>query len=249
MMIDDQLLRFSRQIMLPQVDISGQEALLGSSVLIIGLGGLGCPAAMYLAAAGVGHIILNDFDEVELSNLQRQIGHGESDLGRSKVSSAKSALEKLNSDVRVSVINRRLDDVSLEKQINSVRVVLDCSDNYLTRHQVNKLCVKAGVPLVSGAAIGFDGQLAVFDSRKKESPCYCCLYPEMDDEGLSCAESGVLAPLVGVIGSMQALETIKIIAEFGESLAGRLLVFDGLLAEWRRLNVRRDPNCSVCGEA
>lgn len=249
MMIDDQLLRFSRQIMLPQVDISGQEALLGASVLIIGLGGLGCPAAMYLAAAGVGHIILNDFDEVELSNLQRQIGHGESDLGRSKVSSAKSALEQLNSGVRVSLINRRLDDASLEKQINSVRVVLDCSDNYLTRHQINKLCVKAGVPLVSGAAIGFDGQLAVFDSRKKESPCYCCLYPEMDDEGLSCAESGVLAPLVGVVGSMQALETIKIIAEFGEPLAGRLLVFDGLLAEWRRLNVRRDPHCSVCGEA
>ena len=248
MMIDDQLLRFSRQIMLPQIDISGQEALLESSVLIIGLGGLGCPAAMYLAAAGVGHIILNDFDDVELSNLQRQIAHSEADIGRSKVSSVKTSIEQLNSDIRVSVINRRLDDLSLEKQVNLVKVVLDCSDNYLTRHQVNKLCVKAGVPLVSGAAIGFDGQLAVFDSRRNESPCYCCLYPEMDEEGLSCAENGVLAPLAGVVGSMQAIETIKLIAKFGEPLVGRLLVFDGLVSEWRRLNVRRDPNCSVCGE-
>lgn len=245
---DEQLLRYSRHIMLPQVDIAGQQCLLDSSALIVGLGGLGCPAALYLAAAGVGHLILNDFDRVELSNLQRQIAHTETSLGLSKADSLKQAVLHLNSNVRVNALSERLDDEALLQQISQVDVVLDCTDNFATRHRINALCVSAQKPLVSAAAVGFEAQLSVFDSRQAHAPCYACLYPDDGDEALSCAENGVLAPLVGVVGAMQALEALKLLLGIGRSLVGRLLIFDALSMEWRQLALSRDSHCPVCGD-
>lgn len=248
MLNDDQLLRYSRQIMLPEVDIAGQEAWLNASVLIVGLGGLGSPVAMYLAAAGVGRLVLVDDDQVELSNLQRQIIHRTASLGQSKVISAQATLAALNPDVRVEAINSRLMGTALEQQVEEVDLVIDCCDNFATRFALNDACVKFKTPLVSGAAIRFEGQVAVFDSRREEAPCYRCLYRDGDEESLTCSESGVLAPLVGIIGSVQAMEALKVLAEVGEPLVGKLLLLDGRQMDWRTLKLRRDPECPCCGD-
>ena len=247
MLNDEQLLRYSRQIMLPEVDIAGQETWLKASVLVIGVGGLGSPVAMYLAAAGVGRLVLVDDDRVELTNLQRQIVHRTSTIGQAKVDSAKTALSELNPDTDVVTVNSRLDEDALAKQVAEVDLVVDCSDNFTTRFAINDACVKHKTPLVSGAAIRFDGQVAVFDSRREDAPCYRCLYREGDDENLTCSESGVIAPLVGVIGSVQAMEALKILADVGHPLVGKLLLLDGRHMDWRTLKLRRDPECPCCG--
>ncbi len=246
-MNDEQLLRYSRQIMLPQWEVAGQEAILSSRVLIVGLGGLGCPVAMYLAAAGVGHLVLADFDHVDLSNLQRQIAHGEADIGRSKVDSARQTLQQLNPMVVVETIEERLQEARLRTEVDKVDAVVDCTDNFSVRHAINRACVATGTPLISGAAIRFEGQVAVFDPRQPDAPCYRCLYAEEADEDLTCSESGVIAPLVGVIGSIQALETLKVLAGVGVALTGKLMMYDGLMADWRTLALPRDPGCPVCG--
>ena len=246
-MKDDQLLRYSRQIMLPQVDIAGQQALLDSHVLIIGAGGLGSPASMYLAAAGVGKLTLVDNDTVELSNLQRQLAHAESDLGANKVDSAAATLRAINSDVEVVALNRRVGAAELGELVSSVDVVLDATDNVETRFAINRACLAAKVPLVSGAAIRLEGQVAVFDSRQSDSPCYECLYKGGEGGDLTCADNGVFAPVVGILGSMQALEALKLIAQFGDTLVGRLLLFDASSMQWREMKLPRDPNCVACG--
>ncbi len=248
-MNDQQLLRYSRQIMLPDVDIEGQEKLLAARVLIIGLGGLGSPVAMYLAAAGVGHLVLADFDTVDLSNLQRQIAHTTDRIGQTKVESAAQTLRALNPDVQITCITEVLDAASLALQISNVDVVVDCCDNFTTRFAVNAACVAAKVPLVSGAAIRLEGQVAVFDNRDPNCPCYRCLYDEDSEENTTCAANGVLSPLVGVIGSMQALEAIKLIVGFGKSLAGKLLVFDARYSQWRELKLPKDARCPTCSQA
>jgi molybdopterin/thiamine biosynthesis adenylyltransferase len=245
-MNDAQLLRYSRQIMLPQVDIDGQERLLAARALIIGAGGLGSPAAMYLAAAGIGHIAIADPDSVELSNLQRQLLHHDRDIGRNKVDSAEDTLKLINPDVQVSTIAAALQDEALAEEARQADVVLDCSDNFATRFAVNRACVKHRTPLVSGAAIRMQGQLAVFDSSRENSPCYHCLYKEGEETDQTCTGNGVLSPLVGIIGSLQALEAIKVIVSMGETLAGRLVIFDGFTHEWRTLTLKQDPDCTVC---
>jgi molybdopterin/thiamine biosynthesis adenylyltransferase len=245
-MNDEQLLRYSRQIMLPQVDVAGQQRLLDAHVLIIGLGGLGSPAAMYLAAAGVGSLTLADFDTVDLTNLQRQIAHGQADLGRAKVASAATTLHGLNPEVRVNVLEQRLADDALAQAVAAADVVVDASDNFATRFAINQACVAARTPLVSGAAIRLEGQITVFSNRG-DSPCYRCLYDDIPEPAASCSESGVLAPLVGIIGSMQAVETIKLLAGIGQTLAGRLLTLDAARMEWREIRYRKDPRCPVCG--
>lgn len=246
-MNDEQLLRYSRQIMLPEIDVTGQRQLADAHVLIIGMGGLGSPAAMYLAASGVGKLTLVDFDTVEASNLQRQIIHREADVGSAKVDSAAHNLRTINSELHITGINTRPDDKELTQLVRESDVVIDASDNYATRFAVNAACVRQRVPLVSGAAIRFEGQLSVFDKRSDDSPCYNCLYTESGDEEETCSENGILAPVVGTIGSMQAVEAIKIICGIGETLVGRLLVFDALSMNWRSMRLKRDPACPVCG--
>ncbi len=246
-MNDEQLLRYSRQIMLPDVDLDGQEKLLAARVLIIGLGGLGSPVAMYLAAAGVGHLTLVDFDSVDLSNLQRQIVHINARMGVNKAASAAQSVRELNPDVAITCIETLLTADELAEQVKQASVVVDCSDNFQTRFAINAACVAARVPLVSGAAIRLEGQIAVFDSRSETSPCYRCLYEE-DSDDLTCAANGVLAPLVGIIGSMQALEAIKLICGFGSNLAGRLLLLDARHSQWRELKLPKDHNCPVCSQ-
>ncbi|UCE88538.1 MAG: molybdopterin-synthase adenylyltransferase MoeB [Pseudomonadota bacterium] len=245
-MNDEQLLRYSRQIMLPQVDVQGQQRLLDSTALIVGMGGLGAPTAMYLAAAGIGHLVLADFDTVDLSNLQRQIVHRTQDIGRPKVVSARDTLASLNPEVRLTAIDSRLDNARLATQVHEADVVLDCSDNFATRFAVNAACVATQTPLVSGAAIRMEGQVGVFANRA-DSPCYRCLYREGEDVQLTCSETGVLAPVVGVIGSVQAVEAIKVLLGIGAPLDGRLLIYDALGAEWRAVMLRKDPGCPVCG--
>jgi molybdopterin-synthase adenylyltransferase len=245
-MKDEELLRYSRQILLPELDVAGQEKLLNAKVLVVGMGGLGSPAAMYLAAAGVGSLTIADFDRVDLSNLQRQIIHTSERISMSKVESAAQTLAALNPSTHIVPIGERLNPETLQAVVNLVDVVLDCSDNFTTRFAINRACVSGGVPLVSGAAIRLEGQIAVFDPRRNDSPCYRCLYDEVDDEQLSCAQNGVLAPLVGIIGSMQALETIKLLAEFGDSLVGRLQILDAKSIHWRELALTKDPQCPVC---
>jgi adenylyltransferase/sulfurtransferase len=245
-MNDAQLLRYSRQILLPQIDIDGQEQLLAARALIIGAGGLGSPAAMYLAAAGVGHIVITDPDSVELSNLQRQLLHHDNDIGRNKADSAEDSLKQVNPEIRVSPVATALQGDALDEEVRLADVVLDCSDNFATRFAVNHACVTHRTPLVSGAAIRMEGQLAVFDSRRENSPCYHCLYKEGEEADQTCSDNGVLSPLVGIIGSLQALEAIKVIAAVGETLAGRLLVFDGFRHEWRTLILKKDPACNIC---
>ncbi len=246
-MNDEQLLRYSRQILLPQFGIEGQQTLLDSHVLIIGAGGLGSPVAMYLAAAGVGHIGIADGDRVDLSNLQRQILHTQQDIGRPKVESARQSLQAINPDVRIDIIATRLEGAALDAQVQAADLVLDCTDNFTTRFAINESCVRNQTPLVSGAAIRMEGQVAVFDPRVADSPCYRCLYREEGEQEETCSENGVLAPTVGIIGSLQAMEAIKLLAGIGAPLTGRLLVFDGMTMEWRVMKLRRDPGCPVCG--
>jgi molybdopterin/thiamine biosynthesis adenylyltransferase len=246
-MDDQQLLRYSRQILLPQIGIEGQQQLLDARVLIVGAGGLGSAAALYLASAGVGHISIADHDKVELSNLQRQILHRHCDIGRSKVDSARDTLTGLNPDLQVTGLQARLDAEQLGALIGQVDLVIDGSDNFATRFAVNAACVQDQTPLVSGAAIRMEGQLAVFDPRRADSPCYRCLYKEGEELDQTCTDNGVLAPLVGVIGSLQALEAIKLLLDLGETLCGRLLLFDAMYSQWRSLKLRRDPACPVCG--
>ncbi len=245
-MKDEALLRYSRQIMLPEMDVAGQQKLVDATVLIIGVGGLGCPAAMYLAAAGVGHLILADDDAVELTNLQRQIAHSQADLGKSKVESAKAKLEGLNPDLKLTLINSRLEGSNLDDAVEQADLVLDACDNFTTRFAVNRACIQHGVPLVSGAAIRMEGQVAVFDSNQLESPCYQCLYQDGDDADASCSTNGVMAPVVGIIGSMQAMEAIKLLCGIGESLVGRLLLLDAHSMQWREMKLPKDPDCPAC---
>ena len=244
-MDDNQLLRYSRQIMLPQVDAIGQQKLLDSSILIVGMGGLGSPAAMYLASAGIGQLILADFDKVELSNLQRQIIHGTDDIGRDKVDSAFDTLKQLNPDITITRFKHKLDDQTLDDLVPQVDLVIVGCDNFATRFAVNRACVKHHKPLVSGAAIRFEGQVSVF-LNDGNGPCYHCLYKEGGEEEMRCSENGVLAPVTGVIGSFQAVEAIKVLLQIGETLSGRLLVFDALHMEIRTLKLRKDPTCGVC---
>jgi len=249
MLTDEQLLRYSRHIMLPDVDINGQETWLNSSVLVLGLGGLGSPVAMYLAAAGIGELVLVDDDEVELSNLQRQIAHHSKRIGQAKVDSARNTVTALNPDVKVRTIFSRLSEDKLASLVATVDLVVDCTDNFSTRFAINRACFKHKKPLVSGAAIRLEGQVAVYDPVNPESPCYQCLYKEGDNEDLTCSESGVLSPVVGIIGSIQALEALKLLASVGHSLAGRLLLLDAKSMEWRSLKLRKDPGCPVCSAA
>ncbi|MFJ4373459.1 molybdopterin-synthase adenylyltransferase MoeB [Pseudomonas japonica] len=247
MLSDEELLRYSRQILLAQIDIDGQLRLKNASALIVGLGGLGSPVALYLAAAGVGSLHLADFDTVDLTNLQRQIIHDVAAVGQPKVDSALARLRGLNPDIELVAHRRALDEDSLAAAVAGVDLVLDCSDNFATREAVNAACVKAGKPLVSGAAIRLEGQLSVFDPRRPESPCYHCLYGHGSDAELTCSEAGVVGPLVGLVGSLQALEALKLLAGFGEPLVGRLLLVDALGTRFRELRVKRDPACAVCG--
>jgi adenylyltransferase/sulfurtransferase len=240
-------MRYSRQIMLPGLDVAGQEKLQAATVLIVGLGGLGCPAALYLAAAGVGSLVLADGDQVDLSNLQRQIAHGEENLGQDKVASAAQRIRALNSETGLKTLPRRLGEGELRRELAGVDLVLDASDSFATRFAVNQACVEAGRPLVSGAAIRSEGQVAVFDFAG-DTPCYRCLYGgDTSDEELSCSESGVLAPMVGVIGSLQALEAVKLLSGFGEPIVGSMLVVDGWSLQVRKIRLKRDPHCPVCG--
>lgn len=245
-MKDEALLRYSRQIMLPGMDVAGQQKLVDATVLIIGMGGLGCPAGMYLAAAGVGHLVIADDDKVELTNLQRQVAHSQSDLGKSKVESARATLLGLNPDVKISAIEERLLGEALDEQVVQADLVVDACDNFATRFAINRSCVKHGTPLVSGAAIRMEGQVAVFDMRLDSSPCYQCLYQESDELDSSCATNGVMAPLVGIIGSVQAMEAIKLLADVGEPLTGRLLLLDAVTMQWREMKLPRDPGCKAC---
>ena len=248
MLNDDELLRYSRQILLAQVDIAGQLRLKAGRVLIVGLGGLGSPVALYLAAAGVGELHLADFDSVDLTNLQRQVLHDTASVGLSKVDSAVRRLSAVNPLVKLVLHRAALDEDSLAASVGAVDVVLDCSDNFATREAVNAACVAAGRPLVSGAAIRLEGQLSVFDPRLPASPCYHCLYGHGSEAELTCSEAGVVGPLVGLVGSLQALEALKLLAGFGEPLVGRLLLIDALGSRFRELRVKRDPACAVCAE-
>ncbi len=249
-MNDDQLLRYSRQIMLPQFDITGQQALLSSHALIIGLGGLGSPVAMYLAAAGVGRLTLVDDDVVELTNLQRQIVHSHADIGRSKVASAAATLHALNPEIEVSTLQQRLSGDALHQAVQQADVVVDASDNFATRFAINQACVDTHTPLVSGAAIRLEGQVSVFlNNADTDSPCYRCLYEDIPEAAASCSETGVLAPVVGIIGSIQATETIKLLTGLGTSLSGRLLTLDAATLEFHEIRLRRDPACPVCSGA
>lgn len=249
MLSDDELLRYGRQILLRQVDIEGQLKLKQSRVLIVGLGGLGSPVALYLAAAGVGELHLADFDQLDLTNLQRQIAHDTSSVGLHKVDSAMVRLSALNPLVELVPHRAAMDADTLGAAVSAVDLVLDCTDNFAVREAVNAACVAAKKPLVSGAAIRLEGQLSVFDPRVETSPCYHCLYGHGSEAELTCSEAGVLGPVVGMIGSLQALEAIKLLTGFGEPLIGRLLLVDALCSRFRELKVKRDPACTVCGHS
>ncbi|MFN5882184.1 MAG: HesA/MoeB/ThiF family protein [Burkholderiales bacterium] len=247
-MNDQELLRYSRHILLDEIGIEGQERLRASTILVVGAGGLGSPAALYLAAAGVLRLLLADDDTVDLTNLQRQILHTPARIGWSKVKSGQAALHELNPGVEVVALHARLQGDALRDAVAGSTVVLDCCDNFETRHAVNRACVEAGVPLVSGAAIRFDGQLAVFDSRKPESPCYHCLFPDTEvPDAVQCATMGVFAPLTGIIGTLQAAEALKIAGGFGRPFVGSLLLVDARSMDFSRMTVPRDPQCAVCG--
>jgi adenylyltransferase/sulfurtransferase len=246
-MNDQQLLRYSRQIMLPQIDIAGQQKLLDAKVLIVGAGGLGSPASMYLAAAGVGQITIYDNDQVDLTNLQRQIAHNTSDIGLDKVISTLNTVKKINPDVKVLANKARLQGDLLSKEVEDADVVLDCSDNFATRFAINRACVEFNTPLVSGAAIRFEGQISVFTPGIDHSPCYNCLYQSDGEELQNCAHNGVIAPITGIVGSVQALEAMKILMGIGETLTGRLLLLDGLSMEWQTLRFKKNPLCPTCG--
>ncbi|ABI55452.1 HesA/MoeB/ThiF family protein [Alkalilimnicola ehrlichii MLHE-1] len=249
-MNDEQLLRYNRQIMLPEVDLAGQEQLLASRVLVVGLGGLGSPVTLYLAAAGVGQLVLADFDRVEMSNLQRQIAHTTQDLGRMKVESARDAVARLNPGVVVETVEQRLDPAALAEWVSRVDLVLDGSDNFATRYAVNAACVAAGKPLVTAAVIRMQGQLANFRFDLRPAPCYQCIFPDTGEEARqTCSDTGVLAPLAGVMGCLQAVEAVKVLLDRDEASRGRLYTFDAMGLEWRGLGVRPDPDCPICAAA
>lgn len=244
-MEDDQLLRYSRQIMLPAIGIEGQEKLLRSKVLIIGLGGLGSPVSMYLAAAGIGELVLVDFDKVDLSNLQRQIIHTTRNIDNSKVDSAQKALSALNPECRINTIDHMLTAEELDDCVAKVDLVIDCSDNFGTRFAVNRACVADRTPLVSGAAIRMEGQVSVFSGQPGD-PCYRCLYGSDSEDNETCSENGILAPVVGIIGSIQATEAIKVLTRIGTTLNGKLMLLDALHMQWRTIKLKADPECPVC---
>ncbi|VAW57808.1 Molybdopterin-synthase adenylyltransferase [hydrothermal vent metagenome] len=246
-MNDEQLLRYSRQILLPGFDEDKQQTLLNSHVIIMGLGGLGSPVAMYLAAAGVGKLTLIDFDHVDLSNLQRQIIHTTHSLKQAKVNSAATAINNLNPQVETVCINRKLEQNELEQQLNDADLMIDATDNFAARFMINRACHNTLTPLVSGAAIRMEGQVSVFDFKNPNSPCYRCLYDEDGEENTSCSENGVMAPMVGIIGSIQAMEAIKLLSGYGEPLTGKLLITDAMFQDWRSLKLKKNPNCPVCG--
>jgi molybdopterin/thiamine biosynthesis adenylyltransferase len=247
-MNDNQLLRYSRHILLDELGIEGQQRLLASQALVIGAGGLGSPVALYLGTAGVGRITLVDHDTVDLTNLQRQIAHDMSRIGQPKAASAAQSIADINPEIIVVALQERADATRLAELVATADVVIDCSDNFATRHAVNAACVAHRKPLVSGAAIGFDGQISVYDTRRPESPCYACLFPpDAAFEEARCATMGVFAPLVGIIGSMQAAEALKLLAGTGSSLAGRLQMLDARSMEWTEIRTVRSPDCSVCG--
>jgi len=246
-MDDEQLLRYSRQIMLPQIDVAGQEKLLSSHALIIGLGGLGSPVALYLAAAGVGRLTLVDHDQVDLSNLQRQVIHTSADIGRDKVESARDQILAINPDCQVNCIPAQLCGEALLEQVRSADIAIECSDNFASRFALNEACVKTGTPLVSGAVIRMEGQLGVFDARDTSAPCYACLYREEGEDENRCSETGVLAPVAGLIGSLQATETLKLLLDIPVD-TGRLLLIDAERMQFRSMKLKKDPDCPVCGQ-
>ena len=249
-MTDDQLLRYSRHILLDEIGIEGQERILAAHAVVIGAGGLGSPAALYLASAGVGRITLVDHDTVDLTNLQRQIAHTTERVGQPKVDSAAQAARAINPEVQVAAMQERANAALLDRLVPEAQVVLDCSDNYLTRQAVNAACVRHGVPLVAGAAVRFDAQITVVDPRDASAPCYACLFsPHATFEDVQCSTLGVFAPLVGIVGAMQAAEALKLLAPTGSSLAGRLSMLDARTMEWSTLRAQRDPDCPVCGSA
>ncbi len=246
-MNDQQLLRYSRHILLDEIGIEGQEKLLAAHALVIGAGGLGSPVALYLASAGIGKITLVDHDTVDLTNLQRQVMHTTARVGQAKVASGREALQAINPDVAVVALAERADDARLAALVASATVVLDCTDNFQTRHAINRACVNAKVPLVSGAAIRMDGQVAVFDTRRGNTPCYACLFPpDQQFEEVQCSTMGVFAPLVGIIGTMQSAEALKLVMGIGESLANRLLMLDVRTMEWTAIRTTKASDCSVC---
>lgn len=247
MLSDDELLRYSRQILLPQMDVAGQEKLQSARVLVVGLGGIGCPVALYLAAAGVGTLVLADFDTVDVSNLQRQVLFTAADVGRGKVAAAAEKLRLQNPHVVIGEFALLLDAANASALVATVDLVVDGCDNFQTRDVVNAACVATGTPLVSAAAIGLSAQLAVYDPRQAASPCYRCLYPDADEAAAACSESGVLAPVVGVVGTLAATEALKILAGIGQPLVGRLWLWEALASTMRTLAVPRDPACPVCG--
>jgi molybdopterin/thiamine biosynthesis adenylyltransferase len=248
-MNDEQLLRYSRHVLLEDIDVVGQEKLLTAHTLVIGAGGLGSAAAPYLAAAGVGKITLVDHDQVELTNLQRQIMHTQESIGRNKAASGKSFLQRLNPGVVVDTIEAKADDSLLDQLLPTVNIVLDCTDNFATRHMINRLCVKHQVPLVSGSALRFDGQISVFDSRNKTSPCYACIFsPEEQFEEVSCASMGIFSPLVGIIGAMQAAQALQVLIGFGEPLVGRMLLWNARNTQIDEIRISRNTGCLVCGQ-
>ncbi len=249
-MNDDQLLRYSRHILLDEIGVEGQQRLLAAHALVIGAGGLGSPVALYLGTAGVGRITLVDHDQVDVTNLQRQIAHNLARVGRPKAESARDSIAAINPDVQVTAVTQRADATWLQGAVARADVVLDCSDNFATRHAVNAACVAQGKPLVSGAAIGFDAQISVYDPRDSASPCYACIFPaDAAFEETRCSTMGVLAPLVGIIGSMQAAEALKLLVGIGSSLAGRLQMLDARRMEWTEMRVQRQAACRVCGTA
>ena len=248
-MNDEQLLRYSRHILLPEIGIEGQEKIRAAHALVVGAGGLGSPVALYLASAGIGTLTICDGDTVDLTNLQRQIVHRVDAVGTAKASSARNTLAGINAEVRVEAVCKRLAGEALDARVATADIVLDCSDNFSTRHAINAACVAHRKPLVSGAAVRFDGQISVFDLRDAQSPCYQCLFPAGgEDSDMRCAVMGVFAPLVGIVGSTQAAEALKVIAGAGTSLAGRLLLLDALNMEWRSMRLKRDPACAVCAQ-
>lgn len=249
-MNDTQLLRYSRHILLDEIGVEGQQCLLDSRVLLIGAGGLGSAAALYLGSAGVGQLTVVDHDRVEATNLQRQIAHTTARLGQFKAQSIAQAIGEINPDVKVLAVTRRADDKLLDELVAQADVILDCTDNFATRHAINRATVRHGKPLVSGAALRFDGQVSVFDTRQPQAPCYACVFPEETaPEEAQCATMGVFAPLVGIIGSMQAAEALKLLCKAGQALTGRLLMLDGRAMTWNEISMRRQSGCTVCGAA
>ncbi|HQN65106.1 MAG TPA: molybdopterin-synthase adenylyltransferase MoeB [Methylophilus sp.] len=246
-MNDNQLLRYSRHILLPQVDYAGQEKITQSHALIVGAGGLGAPVALYLAASGVGELTICDFDNVDLTNLQRQVIHTTNAIGFNKALSAQQTIHQINPEVLVHVVQKRSTEAEMTALAAKADVIIDCSDNFATRYALNRICFRLKKPLVSGAAVRFEGQVTVYDFRHPETPCYHCLFPDGgEDQELRCADNGVFSPLVGMIGTTQAAEALKLLMGIGETLCGRLLLLDALSMEWREIKLKKDPNCNVC---